>query len=306
MSQSQSFIFPSNIWDLIIEDLDGSSLKNLTLTCKYFYGKHQDIIKNYNDHEVLLTKYGIVSVGRLDLVSTGSKERCHGIEQCRCINHLILSPDNDFPVKKLIVKDVLKSITRRPLDFILPKVYCFRLIELSMEFNSITWKEYLLLTETGRIEKLSLEGVNIIDSKNNQVSVDQIMYQIPMADEIHIQPCYFAPSTLLRLILLQHHKNIAILNLLNISGCFSSISFFDFLKKNLRQTAQVMIHFSYNAEDNTLSDAYIAELSELFEKRICRHWYGQFLKDYPRNIKPPSKKYLQDEFQALANLFDNV
>uniref|UniRef100_A0A914PGB0 DUF38 domain-containing protein n=1 Tax=Panagrolaimus davidi TaxID=227884 RepID=A0A914PGB0_9BILA len=205
---------------------------------------------------------------------------------------LKLCIDKNFPIKKLIVQRQFKSSSRQYIlsSFIFSRILFCNLIEISIEYNKITWNEYLLLTNSERVEKLALEGVDVTDTKNNQVPVDMLMSRIPLAYEIDIQPCYFAPKTNLNLLLLNRKTTISKLNFVNIYGNFDSESFYSFLKNVLTPTAETLIHFRYNEINNQINENFIEELKEL---SINDQWYKTFHMDYPRNLNAPKPESME-------------
>uniref|UniRef100_A0A914PX63 F-box domain-containing protein n=1 Tax=Panagrolaimus davidi TaxID=227884 RepID=A0A914PX63_9BILA len=164
MSQTQEFIFPINVWDKIVTNLTGSSWINLQRTCKFFYFKSD-----------------IICVKNLEIVPNDGKIKERNKKPM--MKNLILTSDNKSEIK-FFVYDKLHIRTRRPISSIFSRIMKCNLEELIIEYNNLTWNEYLFLVDGGRIKKLSLEGANIKHSNGDSVLLEDIMSQIPEANDI--------------------------------------------------------------------------------------------------------------------------
>uniref|UniRef100_A0A914NXQ3 Uncharacterized protein n=1 Tax=Panagrolaimus davidi TaxID=227884 RepID=A0A914NXQ3_9BILA len=235
MSQTQEFIFPLNVWDKIITNLTGSSWINLQRTCKFFYFKSN-----------------IICVKNLEIVPNDGnvKKRI----KKPMMKNLKLTSDYKNGIK-FFVYDKIHIRTRRPISSIFSRIMKCNLEELIVEYNNLTWNEYLFLVDGGRIKKLSLEGVNIKHSNGDSVLLEDIMSQIPEANDIYIFPCYATNETFSKMCLLPRKVKIDYLWLMDFDRNFKAFEVFDYCKVVLNQESSFAISFAAGiADDRNIHD----------------------------------------------------
>uniref|UniRef100_A0AC35GJR5 F-box domain-containing protein n=1 Tax=Panagrolaimus sp. PS1159 TaxID=55785 RepID=A0AC35GJR5_9BILA len=258
MSATQEFTFPLNVWDNIVKNLDNDSWINLMYTCKFFY---------YD--------YGMIFVKKLEIFEFIRKPEEDPIIITPWMDSLLLTA-NDKIVQKLFVRENLYIQTQYPLTNILPKIIKCNLIVLKIDFYNLTWNEYSLLTECGRIKHLLLNGSKIEYSNNDRVLLEDIMSQIPNAEYISIKPCNCTTETFSKLKLVERNAKIRQLQLIEMDTILKAPEVFDYCKDvfNFEYFCFLTIQFRKEMMNDNEFCIFITEMIDLAKG----NWQCIFLK----------------------------
>uniref|UniRef100_A0AC34GXA4 F-box domain-containing protein n=1 Tax=Panagrolaimus sp. ES5 TaxID=591445 RepID=A0AC34GXA4_9BILA len=237
----QQFSLPKPIIAYLMENANSEHLKKLYKSCKYFFSKLEiiiiDNIKIRKHYKKYLHNNYCLSVAPHDPI-LAKLTSVWIVNEIDCFREY---EDNLF------------------IPTLIPKIKKCTIKKITIIDDDLWINEFKLLTKSGNVEVLNLDGVNIIDPKCTLMPFEDVISYIPNANHIQLFPCHVTPETSKKLAAIKMNRKFSVLNLNMIDNLFDVDGFFTFIKKNAAPNASIDLKFSYYIDVTAFETAMKAE-----------------------------------------------